>query len=335
MSNGRINCGWGPLAAANGLHPALLDPWNAALTMGEGTVIALLAAIEGPAYHNLGTAIAIATDGHYAGAITSGCIEADLILQAADVRARGLPKRLRYGAGSPFFDLRLPCGGALEVVLFALRDLDVLGDLAHLRASRTPVSLFISAQGRLSTAPYAPTAAMEYGFTLGFRPPTRFLVLGAGPEPLVFTSLVADLGYDHLLLSHDEMTLNSARMTGCRAEKLPRTLDAAAVMVDADTAATLFYHNHDYEPELLRHLLTTDAFYIGAQGSRLAQRARLVRLQEMGVPAAQLARLHGPIGLIPSARDVQTLAVSTLAEIMAVAKARETTRPVIAAEATG
>jgi xanthine dehydrogenase accessory factor len=335
MSPKGVHCGWGPLAAANAPHPALLDPWNAALTMGDGTVIALLVATEGPAYHNLGTAVAISADGHYAGAITSGCIEADLILQAEDVRTGGFPKRLRYGAGSPFFDLRLPCGGAVEVMLFALRDLDILGNLARLRAARTPASLFISEQGRLSIAPYAPTAAMPHGFSLGFRPPIRFLVLGTGPEPLVFTNLVANLGYDHLLLSHDEMTLSSARMTGFRAEKLPRALDVVAIMADADTAATLFYHNHDYEPKLLRCLLTTDAFYIGAQGSRRAQRTRLVRLLEMGVPETQLARLHGPIGLIPSARDAQTLAVSVLAEIMAVAKTQETSSPAIAAEAVG
>ena len=158
---------------------------------------------------------------------------------------------------------------------------------------------------------------------LGFRPPLRFVILGAGPEALVFARLVASLGHDHLLLSHDEMTLGSARVTGCRTKKLSRISGLGDVLADADTAVTLFYHDHDYEPELLRHFLAGGAFYIGAQGSRGAQRTRVARLQKMGVPAGQIARLRGPIGLIPSARDAQTLAVSVLAEIMAVARTRE------------
>ncbi|MGO9818441.1 MAG: XdhC family protein [Acidocella sp.] len=335
MSAEGAGCSWTPPAATNGLHPALLDPWDAALTMGDGTVIALLMATEGPAYRNLGAALAISADGHCAGAITSGCIEADLILHAPDVRASGWPKRLRYGAGSPFFDLRLPCGGAIEVMLFPLRAPDVLGELARRRAARRPVSLSVSRQGRLSIAPYAPTGVVNDGLSLGFRPPVRFVIFGAGPEALVFAHLAASLGHDHLLLSHDDVTLGSARLTGCKAEKLSRISDLPDVLVDADTAVTLFYHDHDYEPELLRYLLAGDAFYIGAQGSRGAQRSRLARLQKMGVPAGQIARLRGPIGLIPSARDAQTLAISVLAEIMAAARTREIVATPAAAETVG
>ncbi len=319
----------------SGLHPALLDPWDAALTMGNGTVIALLMATEGPAYRNLGAALAISADGHCAGAITSGCVEADLILHAPEVRASGLPKRLRYGAGSPFFDLRLPCGGAIEVMLFTLSDPDKLGELARLRTARRPVSLFVSRQGRLSIVPYAPTSVVNGGLSLGFRPPVRFVLLGAGPEALIFSRLVASLGHDHLLLSHDDITLGAARVAGCKAEKLSRISDLPDVLVDADTAVTLFYHDHDYEPELLRYLLAGKGFYVGAQGSLGAQRTRLARLQSMGVPAEQIARLRGPIGLIPSARDAQTLAISVLAEITQVAKTRETMGISAAAEAVG
>ncbi|MDD2703846.1 MAG: XdhC family protein [Acidocella sp.] len=303
--------------------------------MGEGTVIGLLVATEGPSYRNLGAALAVAPDGRCAGAITSGCVETELIIQAANVRAEGRPKRLCYGAGSPFFDLRLPCGGAIEVMLFALRDPEALGELARLRVARKPASLVVSPQGRLSVAPYAATGPAQGNFYLGFRPPVRFVILGAGPEALVFTGLAASLGHEHLLLSHDEMTLGSARMTNCRAQKLTRILDLAAVPIDADTAITLFYHDHDYEPELLRHLLTTNAFYIGAQGSRGAQQTRLARLQKAGVSAEQIARLRGPIGLIPSARDTETLAVSVLAEIMAEARTRSTIYAPTAAEIAG
>lgn len=108
----------GPDAPCAATHPAMLDPWDAALEWGAGTVMAILTATHGPAYRNVGAALAIAHDGRFAGAITSGCVEADLILRAAQVREDGRVQNLRYGQGSQFFDLRLPCGGAVEIRLF-------------------------------------------------------------------------------------------------------------------------------------------------------------------------------------------------------------------------
>lgn len=87
--------------------------------------------------------------------------------------------------------------------------------------------------------------------------------------------------------------------------------------IDPRTAIILFFHDHDWEPGILADALTSDAFYIGAQGSRRARDVRLLELEAMGVSKTDRARLFGPVGLIPSVRDAKTLAVSTLAEILA------------------
>lgn len=325
-------CDWQPPPVPGSLHPALLDPWDAATGFGPGTVVAVLTATEGPSYRSLGAAIAIAADGRMAGSITSGCIEGDLALRARAMGPDAAPLRLRYGAGSPFFDLRLPCGGAVEVTLFPLRDADVLAELAARRAARAPVALHLSAEGRLRLGPWRPAGVCGAGFATGFRPPVRYIILGAGPEALVFARLAAALGRDHLLLSHDAATLASAGATGCRAARLTGPGDVEGLGIDARTAVLLFFHDHDHEPDLLRRLLATDAFYIGAQGSRGAQRARLARLADLGVPSGLRARLRGPIGLIPSTRDPQTLAISVLAEIAEAEAARDRAIPMLAAE---
>ena len=70
----------------------------------------------------------------------------------------------------------------------------------------------------------------------------------------------------------------------------------------------------------LAEALASPAFYVGAQGSLRSHRARVQALREMGVADADIARLRGPIGLIPSARDPQVLAVSVLAEILSEAE---------------
>lgn len=288
--------------SGEGGHPALRDPWEAALEAGPGAVLALLTATEGPAYRSLGAAMAIAPGGGFAGGITSGCVEADLLLRAEEVRASDEAQRLRYGAGSPFFDLKLPCGGAVEVLLFPLRDREALRALSRARAARRPMALRVSPDGALSLAPWR-AAGFEGGdFLLGFRPPPRFFIFGAGPEAAVFADLVRSLDYGGVVFERPE--------------------DFDARDIDADCAAVLFYHDHDREPEILRRLLETPAFYIGAQGGQAAQNRRLAHLAEMGVAAADLARIRGPIGLAPSAREPRLLAVSVLAEILDLAAKR-------------
>ncbi|MGQ3675812.1 XdhC family protein [Xanthobacter sp. TB0139] len=300
----------------DGVHPALMDPWEAAHASGDGVVIALLEATHGPAYRSAGEAMAIFADGQYVGALSSGCIEADLVLQAREVRGTGKGRHVRYGVGSPFLDMRLPCGGAIEVHLFLIRDADILARLVAARRARKAVALHVSAEGRLSLEAYQLTGPQGEGFTIGFRPPVRFVIFGAGPEASLFASLVRSLGFEHLLVSHEEDSLKAAQVLGCDVRRLQRVSELDALDIDADCATVLFYHDHDHEPMILKYLLSTPAFYIGAQGSRATQATRLARLYETGVEEVDLARIRGPIGLIPSSRDPRTLAVSVLAEII-------------------
>ncbi|MBC2885458.1 XdhC family protein [Ochrobactrum sp. CM-21-5] len=297
------------------IHPALIDPWQAALNMSEGTVIAVLTATHGSAYRNLGAAMAIAPDNRWVGAVTSGCVEADIALHACDVRSTGRSKRLRYGVDSPYFDIRLPCGGAIEIMLFPLRDRLVLQALAERRRKRLSAFLRVSPDGRLSLGRHDAPASGDGSFIIPFYPQTRFVILGAGPEALVFTQMIASLGRSHVLLSHDQTTLRSTGILGITSQSLTRLSDLRLVPMDANTAVTLFYHDHDHEPEILRHVLASDAFYIGAQGSARAHRTRLNRLEVLGVSEQDRKRVRGPIGMIPSTRDPQALAASVLAEI--------------------
>lgn len=116
--------------------------------------------------------------------------------------------------------------------------------------------------------------------------------------------------------------------TGAEADQMALLAQAAGVDVvrpaardatefDAHTAVALFFHDHHREIAILRRALASPAFWIGAQGSAQAQKNRIAALQDHGVAPDQIARVHGPIGLIPKARDPRTLAISVLADIMA------------------
>ena len=158
-------------------------------------------------------------------------------------------------------------------------------------------------------------------FILRIEPELRFLVFGKGPEAFTFAALTQSVGYPSLLLSPDSETLDSAASAGCPTRQLIRPGWPADLEVDGWTAILLFFHDHDWEPAILKGALDTPAFYVGSQGSQRAAETRRLALADLGVPEAAIARLHGPVGLIRSARDARTLAVSVLAEVLDMAKA--------------
>jgi xanthine dehydrogenase accessory factor len=86
---------------------------------------------------------------------------------------------------------------------------------------------------------------------------------------------------------------------------------------DANTAIVALTHDPKLDDLALIEALQSEAFYVGAIGSQKNQAARKKRLVEFGVTDAQLARLHGPVGLKNGARTPPEIAVSVMAELTA------------------
>jgi len=297
------------------------DPVDALLGRDDDAVLAIITGVEGPSYRPVGAMMAIYPDGDRAGSLSSGCIESDIAIHARETLEAGTPRSLRYGLGSPFIDIQLPCGGGLDILLLPRPDRRVLSRLAEQRLERKPVTLAIArATGALSLQETGETGWDGETFLIRETPAIRFLVFGKGPEAATFAALVQGAGYPNMLLSPDDETLSSGNTAGCDTQHLSGPHLPESIGADPWTAIILFFHDHDWEPSILADTLQTPAFYIGAQGSQRARDARVMELQVMGVSGEQIKRLHGPVGLIPSARDAGTLAVSVLAEILQVAK---------------
>lgn len=285
-------------------------------------VLAVITGIEGPSYRPLGARMAFFPDGKRVGTLSSGCIEADLALHAAAVAESGEPRTIRYGRGSPFIDIRLPCGGGLEILLIPGPDRAFLDQFRQRHIDRVPITLSINAR----TGQAAFTAPGETGhimdaepvFRIHIDPEIAFYIFGKGPEAATFAGLVQGAGYPNWLLSPDEETIAFAEQMGCRTHFLKSAIFPPEYRPDPWSAIVLFFHDHDWEPPILESALASPAFYIGAQGSRRTRDTRLNELRQRGLGEDQLARIRGPIGLIPSARDSRTLAVSVLAEVLEV-----------------
>lgn len=294
------------------------DPIQAFLAAPDGAVLTVIAGVEGPSYRPMGAMMTIFNEVDRAGTLSSGCVESDIALHALQVREAGTPRVIRYGRGSPFVDIQLPCGGGLDILLLPQPDRAVLEKVASNRANRVPCTLVIDTDsGAMKIKTDGETGRDGSTLRVRFDPDIRFLVFGKGPEASTFATLVQSAGYPNMLLSPDSETLEDGAAAGCPTRHMVAQRFPEDLMADDRTAVVLFFHDHEWEPPILEGALDSPAFYIGAQGSQRARDARLLMLEGMGVSEDARARLHGPVGLIPSARDAGTLAVSVLAEVLA------------------
>ena len=306
------------LMASAHINDADASPIRALLDHPAGGVLAVIAGIEGPSYRPMGAMMAIMGDGTRVGTLSSGCIEADIALHAAQLN--DAPRMIRYGKGSPYVDIVLPCGGGLDVLIIPAPDLDTLADIVERMDMRQRCSLLIdTATGDMTVQTTGVTQLSGQTLCVAFEPPVRFVIFGKGPEASTFAALVQSVGYPNLLASPDTETLAAGAASGCATQHMTQHGFPANVQTDDRTAIILFFHDHDWEPPILTGALDTDAFYVGSQGSQRARDTRIAALETMQVSASNIAKLRGPVGLIPSARDARTLAISVLAEILAVA----------------
>lgn len=151
-------------------------------------------------------------------------------------------------------------------------------------------------------------------FTLRPRPALRLAGRGAALGAMARTGVAA--GFAVSVASPDPADLAALRplaLTGSHHLELPG--DLPPVTDDADTAVVLLFHDHEWEPALLRQALEGPAPFIGAMGSRRTHAARLQALRAAGVDETDLGRITGPLGLVPSLHEANLIAVSALAQV--------------------
>jgi xanthine dehydrogenase accessory factor len=298
--------------------PSDLAPLEACAASKEACILAVVVGVEGPSYRPVGATMAFFCQRAPIGSLSSGCIESDIKLHAFQCLEEGLPRLLRYGRGSPYKDIILPCGGGLQIILIPNPDRALIREvLRSVVVDRKANTLGININtGEMSADPDQVVGLMGENFVIRIEPELRFLVFGKGPEPIAFSALTQSAGFETTLLSPDFSTLESAQNMSCKTVEIRKHCIPSVMSADSRTAIVLFFHDHDWEPPILIEALKTSAFYIGAQGSQRARDTRFAALRKMHVKSNELLRLSGPIGIIASARDPRTLAISVLAEVI-------------------
>jgi xanthine dehydrogenase accessory factor len=231
----------------------------------------------------------------------------------------GTNRVLRYGTGSPYLDVRLPCGGGINLHVDVNIDRSQLQRAIALgHARRRFYMTFDTAAPRASFRVHDETVETPSGhFARRFDPKLRIVLAGRGWEIVAMSQLAQTADVELVVASQELATLEFCRPYADQLIQLTVPRAVPDLPLDADTAVACLFHEHEWEGELLLKALRSPAFYVGALGSRQTQRARAETLTALGATADELGRLKGPIGLFPS-QDPRSLAVSALAEIIKV-----------------
>ena len=281
--------------------------------------LATLTAVSGSAARRIGTQLAVRADGTMFGSLSGGCLEAAVVAEAQLAMETGRARTVRFGAGSRFMDIRLPCGGGIDLLVSPQVSGGAINRARALLERRRPVTLRLSADGQVTAGPSRPEDRAGWNgtrFLVRHEPPLRFVIVGDGAEPGALLRLVRGFGAEAVLVSPDRNCVAEAVRSGFAAAALNGERWPDLLAADRHTAVIVLFHDHDREPPLLARVLAGDAFFVGAMGSRRAHAERCRRLAQAGVSPDAIARVVGPVGLIEATRDPQSMAVSILAQVI-------------------
>ncbi|MDT7837859.1 XdhC family protein [Aquabacterium sp. OR-4] len=295
------------------------------LAAGHRVVLGTITRTWGSAPRPPGSTVAVRDDGLIAGSVSGGCIEDDLIDKArGGVLAAGVPQVIRYGIDADAAHrFGLPCGGLIELVLEPVLPRTRLDELLQRLADGQRVRRVLSlASGEVSLQPPTDTDELELSdatLTTHHGPHWRLLLIGAGQMTQYLAQMGTALGYQVIVCDPREEYAEGFAIDGATLLRTMPDDTVRELRVDGHTAVIALTHDPKLDDLALMEALTSEAFYVGAIGSRANQAKRRERLMEhFGISAAQLDRLHGPVGLKNGARTPPEIAVSILAEVTAV-----------------
>ncbi|MFD0908449.1 XdhC family protein [Ruegeria arenilitoris] len=304
---------------------------------GRGAVLATVVETWGSAPRRVGAQLVIAGDGRIEGSVSGGCVEGAVIVEALEAIEEGEARLLEFGVtDEDAFSVGLACGGTIRVLVEPVGSVlpePMLAELVAARARREPVAYEVNVETghrALRRNAYADRLRMDRSgfeedgrtFVSVHNPPLRLIVVGAVHIAQALVPMARIAGYDPIIIDPREAFASKTRFPGEKLLKDWPDEAVASIGLDARTAMVLLTHDPKLDDPALQAALNSDVFYIGALGSSRTHAKRVQRMTEAGFSAAQLQRIHGPIGLDIGAAGPAEIAVSVIAQMTAVLRGK-------------
>lgn len=294
------------------------------LQAGHPVAIATVVQTWGSAPRPVGSWLAIRHDGQVAGSVSGGCVEDDLISRVqTEILTRSTPEMVVYGVSQEEATrFGLPCGGTLRLLVEPKPELSVLEKLLEQISSHQITRRTVNiATGKSSLEPGNRNDEficdnLEMRTTYG--PRWRMVIIGAGQLSLYTADFALASDFEVIVIDpRDEYAEGLNRNDVIFYKGMPDDV-ILEIGVDAHTAIVALTHDPKLDDMALMEALKSSAFYVGALGSRKNTQKRKERLLEFDLTAEQVEQLHGPVGLSIGALTPPEIAISILAEVIAV-----------------
>ena len=296
---------------------------------GKGAALATVVQTWGSAPRRVGAMLAVSGDGEMAGSVSGGCVEGAVVAEALEAIEDGAARMLEYGvADGDAFAVGLACGGTIRVLVQPVGGAlpkGVLADLVEVRGARRPAALVSPPDSppRLELSGHEDRFRMdrsgfaedEATFVAIHNPPLRLIVVGAVHIAQALVPMARQVGYDPVVIDPRTAFASADRFPGVTLLDEWPDDGVRALGLDARTALVLLTHDPKLDDPALAEALRSDVFYIGALGSSRTHAKRLERMAEAGFSQADLARIHGPVGLDIGAAGPAEIALSILAQM--------------------
>ncbi|MGF1650226.1 MAG: XdhC family protein [Hyphomicrobiaceae bacterium] len=312
------------------------------LARDGAVVLATVVETWGSAPVPVGGQMVVARDGTFAGSVSGGCVEGDVLVAAEDLYARGsgldvlsvgVSDETAWGVG-------LPCGGRvgimIEHVAADTQPARIVARVAEALAARRPVIVRTSLETGSKTIFEAAAigadpnlaALLKSGsaklmdeangrvFYEARAPAARVVIIGAThiAQVLAAMALMTDLAV--FIVDPRTAFATPERFAGIDLRTEWPEVALREIGLDAFTAIAVVAHVDHIDDEALKSAVKSDAFYIGALGSRRTHQRRLARLRDAGLSGSDVARIKCPIGLDIGAQTPAEIAIGVLAEIV-------------------
>ncbi|HEY1878384.1 MAG TPA: XdhC family protein, partial [Caulobacteraceae bacterium] len=240
---------------------------SSARKSGTPVALATIIGISGGGPRPVGTQMAFA-GAEVSGFLSGGCLESDVAGHAAEVLAEGRPRRLIYGEGSPWPDIRLMCGARMDILLERVApDDEAVATLLSFAEARA-AAVWISDGERRACGPQdASPSPWPGAFQRCFRPAPRLIVLGADPTALAIAALGAEAGWETTLVRPNGPA-QPPPLAGVAYSRENAAEAFATAGLDRWTAVAAATHDAELDHAALIAALPSPAFYVGALGAR-------------------------------------------------------------------
>jgi xanthine dehydrogenase accessory factor len=152
-------------------------------------------------------------------------------------------------------------------------------------------------------------------FVQVFNPPKRMVIVGAVhiAQPLV--TLAQTSGYEVVIVDPRGAFATRDRFPGVTLSEDWPDSALEALKIDSRTAVVTLTHDPKLDDPALHVALRSEAFYIGALGSRKTHGRRVERLTEEGYTEDEIGKIHAPVGLAINAKSPAEIAISIMAQV--------------------